>query len=41
MSAEPKPEPPLEQDVKDGRGFDHDITGHLLFPVDYDWNDPQ
>ncbi|KIM65580.1 hypothetical protein SCLCIDRAFT_112399 [Scleroderma citrinum Foug A] len=40
MSAEPGPEPLLEPDEKDGRGFDHDITGHLLCPVDYDWNNP-
>ncbi|KIM55821.1 hypothetical protein SCLCIDRAFT_133886, partial [Scleroderma citrinum Foug A] len=40
MSAELKPEPPLEQDEKDGRGFDHDLTGHFLCPVDYNWNDP-
>ena len=40
MSAEPKPEPPLEQDEKDGRGFDHDLTGHFLCPIDYNWNDP-
>ena len=33
-------EPPLEQDEMDGRGFDHDLTGHFLCPIDYNWNDP-
>lgn len=36
MSAEPE-EPPLRPDEKDGRGFDHDLTGRLLCPVDYNW----
>ncbi|KAI5982080.1 hypothetical protein EDD15DRAFT_2378493 [Pisolithus albus] len=35
-SAEPE-EPLLRPDEKDGRGFDHDQTGHLLCPVDYNW----
>jgi hypothetical protein len=24
---------------KDERGINHDITGHLLCPIDYDWDD--
>lgn len=39
MSAEPA-EPALEPGEKDGRGFDHEVTGRLLCPVDYDWHDP-
>ncbi|KAI5988497.1 hypothetical protein EDC04DRAFT_2873243 [Pisolithus marmoratus] len=30
-------EPALRSDEKDGRGFDHEVTGRLLCPVDYDW----
>lgn len=30
----------LDPEVKDGRGFDHELTGRLLCPVDYDWEDP-
>ena len=30
----------LDSDIKDGRGFDHELTGHFLCPVDYDWEDP-
>ncbi|KAI6013029.1 hypothetical protein EDC04DRAFT_2579635, partial [Pisolithus marmoratus] len=36
MSAEPE-ECALQPDEKDGQGFDHELTGHLLCPVDYDW----
>ncbi|KAI6009995.1 hypothetical protein BKA83DRAFT_4504113 [Pisolithus microcarpus] len=38
-SAEPV-ELVLKPDEKDGRGFDHEVTGCLLCPVDYDWHDP-
>ncbi|KAG6379161.1 hypothetical protein JVT61DRAFT_11601 [Boletus reticuloceps] len=31
----------LEPDEKTGRGFDHDLTGRLLCPVDYNWEDDQ
>lgn len=41
MSEEPKPDPPLDPDDKDGRGFDNDVTGYYLCPVDYNWNDPK
>ncbi|KIM52025.1 hypothetical protein SCLCIDRAFT_142079 [Scleroderma citrinum Foug A] len=30
---------PLDSGIKDGRGFDHDLTGCFLCPVDYDWED--
>ena len=40
MSAEPA-EPALEPGEKDGQGFDHEVTGRLLCPVDYDWHDPE
>ncbi|KAI6126354.1 hypothetical protein EDD16DRAFT_1516808 [Pisolithus croceorrhizus] len=36
MSADPE-EPALRPDENDGRGFDHELTGHLLCLVDYDW----
>jgi hypothetical protein len=26
---------------KDERGINHDITGYLLCPIDYDWDDPE
>lgn len=38
MSAE-SVEPALKPEEKDGRGFDHESTGYLLCPVDYDWYD--
>ncbi|KIK76228.1 hypothetical protein PAXRUDRAFT_170574, partial [Paxillus rubicundulus Ve08.2h10] len=41
MSARPAPEPALEPSEKTGRGFNHDVTGHLLCPVDYDWSDTE
>jgi len=25
---------------KEQRGINHDVTGHLLCPINYDWNDP-
>ena len=30
---------PLDSGIKDGQGFDHDLTGRFLCPVDYDWED--
>lgn len=24
---------------KDERGLDHDVTGRLICPIDYDWDD--
>lgn len=31
---------PLAPPSKVGRGFEHDDTGRLLCPVDYNWDDP-
>ncbi|KAF8833422.1 hypothetical protein BDN67DRAFT_986045 [Paxillus ammoniavirescens] len=41
MLVRPAPEPPLDPFEKTGRGFNHDITGCLLCPVDYDWRDAE
>jgi hypothetical protein len=30
---------PLSPTVKLDHGFEHDDTGRLLCPVEYDWND--
>jgi hypothetical protein len=30
----------LPAKAKDERGINHDITGFLLCPIDYDWSDP-
>jgi len=35
------PLPPLSPHIKSDRGFEHDITGRLLCPIDFDWDDPQ
>ena len=37
---DPHPVPLFTIGEKQGRGFNHDITGRLLCPVDYDWFDP-
>ncbi|KAI9454727.1 hypothetical protein HD554DRAFT_2031225 [Boletus coccyginus] len=37
----PNTELDLELSEKTGRGFDHNITGRLLCPVDYNWQDDQ
>jgi hypothetical protein len=34
------PEPPLSPNIKTDRGFEHDLTGRLLCPIEYDWADP-
>ncbi|KAF9789312.1 hypothetical protein BJ322DRAFT_1208558 [Thelephora terrestris] len=34
------PNPPLDLDTRDGRGLQNDVTGRLLCPVIYDWDDP-
>ena len=39
--AYPDAQPHLELDEKTGHGFNHDLTGHLLCPVDYNWEDDQ
>lgn len=33
------PNPPLSPTTKMDRGFEHDITGRLLCPMDYNWDD--
>ncbi|TEB32503.1 hypothetical protein FA13DRAFT_1628327 [Coprinellus micaceus] len=33
--------PPLQRNVKTGRGFYHETTGSFLCPTDYDWSDPR
>lgn len=33
------PSPSLEPTTKTDRGFEHDTTGRLLCPPDYDWSD--
>ena len=40
----PNPEAPkttLSNRVKEDRGYPNDITGCLLCPIDYDWDDPE
>lgn len=31
----------LSSHSKEERGIGHDITGRLLCPIDYDWDDPE
>ena len=38
MQGTPRPEPPLSTEDKTGWGFYNNATGHLLCPVNYDWN---
>ena len=38
MHGTPRPEPPLSAEDKTGQGFYNDTTGHLLCPINYDWN---
>ena len=33
--------PPLLPHTKSDRGFEHDVTGRLLCPIQYDWDVPQ
>jgi hypothetical protein len=33
--------PPIAQNVKIDRGFNHEHTGSLLCPAGLDWNDPE
>jgi hypothetical protein len=33
--------PPLEQEIKSTRGFDHIDTGRLLCPSEFDWENPE
>ena len=34
-------QPPISPSLKYDRGLDHDITGRLLCPVEYDWDDAE
>jgi hypothetical protein len=34
----PSTMPPLDPDDRSQRGFQHDTTGNLLCPIEYDWN---
>ena len=34
-------DPPIDKYRKDGRGFEHPLTGSLLCPAGRDWNDPR
>ncbi|KAI6040146.1 hypothetical protein EDC04DRAFT_2567493, partial [Pisolithus marmoratus] len=36
--SQPPPDPPLSTEQKNGRGFNHKITGKLLCPTDYNWS---
>ncbi|KAG9311119.1 hypothetical protein JVU11DRAFT_9029 [Chiua virens] len=31
--------PPISPSLKSDRGLDHDVTGRLLCPIKYDWDD--
>ncbi|KAJ3802073.1 hypothetical protein GGU11DRAFT_828691, partial [Lentinula aff. detonsa] len=33
------PQPLIDRHSRLGRGFRHDLTGHLLCPIDFDWDD--
>ncbi|KAF8119529.1 hypothetical protein EV363DRAFT_1461977 [Boletus edulis] len=33
-------EPPISTALKSDRGLEHDVTGRLLCPVEYNWEDP-
>ena len=35
------PKTTLSNQVKEDRGYPNDITGCLLCPIDYDWDDPE
>ncbi|KIJ95740.1 hypothetical protein K443DRAFT_11186, partial [Laccaria amethystina LaAM-08-1] len=36
-----RPSPPLAKDKRDNRGICHDVTGRLLCPAEFDWDDPE
>ncbi|KAM6489009.1 hypothetical protein JOM56_014326 [Amanita muscaria] len=36
----PPPTPLLNPDSRSNRGIQHDVTGKLLCPIDFDWDDP-
>jgi hypothetical protein len=33
------PNPPLDPEIKSNRGLNHDDTGRLLCPSEFDWQD--
>ncbi|KAF8426516.1 hypothetical protein L210DRAFT_3420611, partial [Boletus edulis BED1] len=33
-------DPPISSTLKSDRGLEHDVTGRLLCPVEYNWDDP-
>ena len=35
------PKTTLSNQVKEDHGYPNDITGHLLYPINYDWDDPE
>ncbi|KAG8212833.1 hypothetical protein J3R82DRAFT_11133 [Butyriboletus roseoflavus] len=39
MEQTPCPEPVIQSRDKASHGFNHDVTGRLLCPVDYNWED--
>ncbi|OJA17327.1 hypothetical protein AZE42_11133 [Rhizopogon vesiculosus] len=39
MDCIPCPAPPIKPYDKRGRGLNHDVTGRLICPVDYNWDD--
>lgn len=39
--ANPPPIPLLVDDDCENRGLSHDATGHLLCPIEFDWDDPE
>ncbi|KAG8220269.1 hypothetical protein J3R82DRAFT_1363, partial [Butyriboletus roseoflavus] len=39
MEQTPRPEPVIQSHDKASCGFNHDVTGQLLCPVDYNWED--
>jgi hypothetical protein len=34
-----QPSPPLAKDKRNNRGISHDVTGRLLCPAEFDWDD--
>ncbi|KAJ3825181.1 hypothetical protein F5880DRAFT_1611328 [Lentinula raphanica] len=34
----PSPEPQIDRQTRTGRGFIHELTGRLLCPIDFDWD---
>jgi len=34
-------DPPLSQNIKTNHGYNHHVTGALLCPAEFDWNDAE